>query len=188
MEKNDGESSPKVMKMDEVITLEDDDTGFGMEEPPPVTITSANKDQGINISEPLPASFIYSVQLPTRAWSLRPFSFDRDETRATYYEMHLSPNGLPLPIKKTAQVNVKENTIVYHVSGRPIIGASTLPVRFDSAKDLEDLLRHYHQLPLCPGVKDQAYQHLADKTASNGVFIDGVWRSLWYFHLYHSNF
>ena len=54
MEKNDGESSPKVIKMDEVITLEDDDTGFGMDEPPPVKITSANKHQSINISGPLP--------------------------------------------------------------------------------------------------------------------------------------
>lgn len=176
------------MKIDEVITLDDEDTGIGMDDTPPVTTADDHNHQGVNVSGPLPSTFIYSVQLPTRGWSLRPFSFDPNETRATYYEMHLTPDGLPLPIQKTAQVNVEENTIVYHVAGRPVIGAATLPVRFDSAKDLEDLLLHFHQLPLCPGVKNKEYKHLADKTTTNGAFIDGVWRSLWYFRLHFSNF
>ena len=183
MEKNDEATSPKLMKLDEANILDGEATEIGMDVTPLVTITCDRIGQGNNISRPLPLGTIYSVQLPTRGWSLRPFSFDTNETRATYYEMNLTSDGLPMPIQKTAQVNVEENTIVFHVAGRPVTGAATLPVRFDSAKDLEALLLHYHELPLCPGVKDEAYQQLADRTAANGAFIDGVWRSLWYFCL-----
>jgi len=121
------------------------------------------------------SAFISNLILPSDSWLAKPCP-DGTE-KAVIFQFRVSADGWPL-VGNSAQINLEDNSIFYRVESVRPLPAGILPTHFNSSENLEEILTHYDDLRMCPGVIDPVFHKISIHSVPTGRLENGIWRSL----------